>query len=453
MSKKKASPGKIILLILLILLLALLGFAGYVYFRTSRETAENDDIAELRTREPMDINDRYTVDEDGNMVCRLDKSDLYYYFEKAYGEGAAEEMIEDLEKETGLDIEAFRIDPEEPSVSLAAYYKKLRFTATAIPELRTENGKLIASISKIRIAGITIPAKWIRALDDVSFTFEIKPPFLTEVTDVSFEDGSVCLHGPLELSFLNAVDPEQGYDRALTYYVNDYREILDAGAQLSKDPSKAAEIFLNGVKEKGFRTVIEDYFRVAYPAESRTLMKHLDLKERFLKEYADFEFLNVFHPVATAANEAAHDMELLTDKVYRAFPTDIITISEGQFYQYDKPFIFKDFFFTSWYDAYIQIFDPESFRFVLIDDEEAFKGDTKKLSKYIDDVSSIKDPADSDKVYTLGYVCKTRSGQPLLSYNIKVKGIIGFDAGFYEISEELFKKLSDPSVIHIYTAQ
>ena len=45
---------------------------------------------------------------------------------------------------------------------------------------------------------------------------------------------------------------------------------------------------------------------------------------------------------------------------------------------------------------------------------------------------------------------ETRTGQPLLAYNILAKGIIGFDAGLFEISEKLFEKLSDPSVIHIY---
>ena len=120
MTEKRVSPGKIILLIVAVLLLLLIGFAGYVYIRSSRQIVENDDVKDLLQQEPMDIADRYVVDEEGNLVCRLDKSDLYYYLEKSYGSGAADEMIADLEKETGLDVEAFTVDLEEPSFSLAA---------------------------------------------------------------------------------------------------------------------------------------------------------------------------------------------------------------------------------------------------------------------------------------------------------------------------------------------
>ncbi len=450
MTNKRVSPGKIILKIFLILLLLLLAFAGYVYFRSSRQIVENDDVKDLLQQEPMDIADRYVVDEEGNLVCRLDKSDLYYYLEKSYGAGAMDQMIRDLEKETGLDVEAFRIDPEEPSVSLAARYRKLRFAADLIPEITVNSGTLDLSVSGIRVAGITIPAKWIRQLDDVSFAVKIDPPFLKEVRSVSFEDGTLSLHGPLDTSFLDAVDPDQGYDKPLTYYINDYREILDAGAVLSKDASKAAEIFLNGVKEKGFRTVIDDYFHVAYPGRSRELMMHHDLSQRFLTEYMDVEFLNLFHPIAVYANESAHNIELLTDRVYRAFPTNMVTIREGQFYYHDDPFTYDDFLFLGWDEVYGKLLDPDTFRLVLIDDEQAFKGNTAKISKYVDDLSSIKDPADPDKVYTLGFVFKTRTGQPLLAYNILAKGIVGFDAGLFEISEELFEKLSDQSVIRIY---
>ncbi len=450
MTEKRVSPGKIILLIVVVLFLLLIGFAGYVYIRSSRQIVENDDVKDLLQQEPMDIAGRYVVDEEGNLVCRLDKSDLYYYLEKSYGSGAADEMIADLEKETGLDVEAFTVDLEEPSFSLAARYNKLRFAADLIPELTVDNGNVRISLSGIRVAGITVPARWIKALNDVSFDVTIDPPFLKEVKGVSFEDGMLCLHGPLDTAFLDAVDPDQGYDKPLTYYINDYREILDAGAVLSKDASKASEIFLDGVKEKGFRTVIEDYFHVAYPARSRELMTHRDLSQRFLTEYMNVEFLNLFHPVAVYANESAHNIELLTDRVYRALPTNMVTIKEGQFYYHEDPFTYDDFLFLGWDEVYDKLLDPDTFRLVLIDDEQAFKGNTAKISKYVDDLSSIKDPADPDKVYTLGFVFKTRTGQPLLAYNILAKGIIGFDAGLFEISEELFEKLSDPSVIHIY---
>ena len=451
--QKKRSVGKTVLLCLLVLLLLISGFAAYVFIRMSKESVENDDVPALLGQETMSVNEHFGV-RDGLMTVCFDKADLYYLMEKEYGSGHLEKEIASLSESTGIDISAhcLKIDDSDVSLSIKGSFKGLPIAASVLLEPQVTDGRLVLEGKALKAAGITIPASRIEALKEIGFSFKPDLYFLQDLKEAGVEKGKIRLSGDLNADFLNAVDPEQGYDRNFTLFVPYAREILDAGRYMSTDPEKASAIFLKGVEELGFHTAIDDYFSVAYPGASKDVMKQGMLQERFLKKYADTDFLEKYTLARDLADLGKEQITLFTDQIYRDFSLNRFRIEKGQILFDGEPYRFTDLVFEGWEDVFRDLLKEETFRLVLVDDPNALTAGLRSLSKYADDTSSFAEETDLSKTYGLGYIAETAGGVKILNYNVRTR------AGYFEpadliLDDSVFEKLSDASAVPVYTAE
>ena len=452
--EEKKSIGKSIITVIVVILLTIVIFVAYVFIRMATTKVENDNVEEI-LKESMNLNERITVDDDKNLNIKLDKGDFYYLINDAYGENGLDEAIEEFGSSSGLKIQNYRLDiiNGKPTITIAGKYNGIKIAGSIVLSGEAIDNVINFKVNKIKIAGMSIPASMIKALDNVEGSLEIDTYFLKEIKDLKGEGETLVLSGPFNEELLKSLDPNQDYDKAFIYYLSDYREILDAGLVYSEDINKTKDIFLNGVKEKGFGTVIDDYFSVNYPASSNALMKNKLLNGRILSEYKDVDFIEKYRPAATIADSGKQNVALLADKAYKYFNLGELYIKEGKFYLDDKEFKYEDFIPDGWEDEFKKLLKGDTFRLVLIDDDNAFKGDVGPLSKYIDSLDSLAETVDTSKKYTCGFICETSGGLKIIAYNIKTSGVIGFDSRVFDLDENTYNELFNSSKVSIYHAK
>ncbi|MBR3227719.1 MAG: hypothetical protein IKF68_04150 [Erysipelotrichaceae bacterium] len=449
--EKKRSSGITFLKVLVILILIIICFLVYIVTRMSLAKISDIDIDEVLNSEIMDLDERVTVNEK-SLEFRLDRNDICYLINSEYGADYFSELIDDIGTQTGIAVDHYdlKIENNEVRIAVAAHYNVIPLAAEAVLEPYLEDGALHFGISKIDVAGIPLRTTMFKGLEQVDLYVEPDIFILEKAESVRVDGDTVCLSGPLNKELLKAVDPKEDYDRDFTLYIDDHREILDAGLYLSDDEDRAVEIFLEGIKDKGFAKVVDDYFTVVYPGVSNTIMKDDFTAERILRSYRDTDFLSKFRPSSDRADLGKKNVAILANAVYSYFNLGRIDIKDSAFRLDGKEFRYEDLIFEGWEDTYGKLLKGETFRLVLIDDSNAFKGDVGPLSRHIDTVDSIDETVDPENRYTLGFICETSGGLNIMAYNIRTDGAIGFDQHILEIDDDLYEKLSDTSKVHVY---
>ena len=456
MEEKKRSAGKTILTVLLVILLTIVGFAAYVLIRMGSSSFESDDVTKILANEPLDIDERFGADEEDRLTIRLNSDDIYYFLSKEYGEDFLASSIEEVAQSSGVKINAYKLEIKggKPMVTITAKYNFLKLAASAVFDVQAVDGnRLVFNISKIRVAGMSFPASWIKGLDKISFDFKADTALLQKIEEVKGDGEYIVLAGPLSDKILNEVDPQYNFPRNYTYYLSDYREILDAGNINSTDKENAMVIFMNGVRELGFKQVIEDYFMAALPKSSKALMRSQVLIDRFLTPYKDTDFVAMHMPVTELVEGGRKNIDLLTDQVFRYFNLKKISIKDGKFYYGDKEFTYDDFIFEGWEEYYSKLIKPETFHLVLIDDEHSFKGNVGGISGHVDSLDSISEKVNEKDMYTLGYVVETAGGLKTICYNGMNSRGINFELKVYDLSDEEYERLISGDKVNIYHAQ
>lgn len=452
--EEKKSIGKSIITVIVVILLTLVIFVGYIFIRMATTKVENDNVEEL-LKESLALDERITVDDNKNLNLKLDKGDFYYLINNLYGENGLDEAITELANSSGLKINSYRFDIKngKPIITIAGKYTGIRLVAGAVLKGEAKDNVLTFKVDKIKIAGMSIPSSLIKALDEVEISFKIDTYFLKEIKELKGDKDTLVLVGPFNEELLKSLDPAQGYDKTFIYYLSDYREVLDAGLVYSEDINKTKDIFLAGIKEKGFGTVIDDYFSVNFPASSNTLMKNKLLSERILSAYKDVDFIEKYRPAATIADSGKQNVALLADQAYKSFNLGDLSIKESKFYLNDKEFKYDDFIPEGWEDEFKKLLKSDTFKLVLIDDDKAFKGDVGPLSKHIDSKESLTEDLDTSKKYTCGFICETSGGLKIIAYNIKTGGAIGFDSRIFDLDENTYNELFNSTKVAIYHAK
>ena len=454
MEKKKGSAGKTILTVLLVLILTVIAFAAYVVIRMASVSIETDDVNAILANEPMDIDERFGTDDEDDLLIRLNKDDLYYFLSKEYGADFLSSSIEEIAKSTGFKIDSYSLEIKngEPLITITTKYSFLKLAASAVMEPEAVDGiRVLFKASKIKVAGMSIPVSWTKGLEDVKFDFKVDSYLMGNIKEVKGDGDCICLVGDLGDDVLKEVDPTAAFPMDYIRYLKDYREILDAGNIFADDKKEADHIFMEGVRELGFKKVIEDYFLSALPRSSKTMMRNTVLSDRFLSEYKDTDFVALHQPTTQFVEDGRKNIDRLTDQVFRYFNLKRISIKDGKFYFGDKEFEYEDIVFEGWEDYYAALIKPETFRLVLIEGKDAFKGNVGAIAGHIDSTDSIAEEVDPNGLYTLGYVVETAGGLKTVCYNGYTTTRVNFDLKVVDLTEEEYEALTSGNKVHVYT--
>ena len=210
MEKKQGSLGKKILTVLLAIVLTLLVFTAYVLIRMASVNIETDDVEKILSAEPMATDDRYGANEEDDLIVRLDEGDLYYYLSKDYGKDFISVAVEEAARSSGLKIDAYKLEIQggKPMITVIGKYAFLKLAASAVLEGEPYDGNSIMfKVTKIKVAGMSLPASWIKGLSDISFDVKTDTYFLKSIKEVGGEGEYVCLTGELNDEMLEKVDP------------------------------------------------------------------------------------------------------------------------------------------------------------------------------------------------------------------------------------------------------
>lgn len=450
--EKKGSVGKSIITVFVVLILTVVVFVGYIFIRMATTKVEKDNIDEILNTQSLTLDERVTVNDDNNLNISLDKGDFYYVINSLYGDNYLDKAVEELANSSGLKIESYRFDitKGEPTITVAGKYSGIRLVGGVVLKGEAKGDEVIFKVDKIKVAGMSIPASLFKALDNIEISLKLDTYVLKEISEIKGERENLVLTGPFNEELLKNLDPKQGYDKSFIYYLSDYREVLDAGLVYSDDINQTKDIFLKGIKEKGFGKVIDDYFSVSFPASSNNLMKNKILGGRILSEYKDVNFIEKYRPAATIADSGKQNVALLADKAYKYFNLKQLSIKDGKFYLDDKEFKYEDFIPEGWEDEFKKLLKGDTFKLVLIDDDNAFKGDVGPLSRHIDSKDSLSEDIDTSKKYTCGFICETSGGLKIIAYNVKSSGEIGFDSRVFDLAENTYNELFNSSKVAIY---
>ena len=454
MEEKRRSAGKTILTVLLVILLTVVAFAAYVVIRMAATSIETDDVNAILANEPLPVDERFGTDDEDDLLIRLNRDDLYYFLSNEYGADFLSSSIEEIAKSTGFRIDSYKLEIKggEPMITVTAKYSFLKLAASTVMKPEAVDGnRIVFKASKIKVAGMSIPISWTKGLEDVKFDFMVDSFLMNNIKDVKGDGDCICLVGDLSDEVLKEVDPTVAFPKDYTYYLKDYREVLDAGNSFAADKKEANHIFMEGVRELGFKKVIEDYFLTALPRSSKAMMRNTVLCDRLLSEYKDTDFVALHQPTTQFVEDGRKNIDRLTDQVFRYFNLKRISIKDGRFYYGDKEFEYEDIVFEGWEDYYAQLIKPETFRLVLIEGKDAFKGNVGTISNHIDSTDSIAEEVDPNGMYTLGYVVETVGGLKTVCYNGYTTTRVNFDLKVVDLTEEEYAALTSGNKVHVYT--
>lgn len=453
MEKKKPSFIRNILYVLVGLLLTIIIFIAYVFVSMQQEKIMNDNINEIINKHDIDINERIIVDENNKLNLRIDESDLYYILIQNYGSNFIDDNLKAIKENSDFEILNYdlKIDDGKPKLNLTVKYKGLKLSGEATIKLDVNDNEIIGSLEKIKVAGMSFKTARFN-LDNFKISLKVDTYFLKTIEEIKGEDNYLYLIGELNDEIIKYFDPTNKYDPSFIYYIDDAREILDAGKYISIDKEKAIDIFKKGIKEKGFDKVIEDVFSVAFPASSNEIMKNDFLKERLLNKYAETNFVDMYRINANIADNGKRDIVSLCERAYQAYNLKELKIKDGKFYFNDNVFKYEDFIFEGWEETFKQYLKADTFKLVLVDDPKAFTGDVGPLSKHIDSLDSLEKNMNINGRYTIGILFESSGSCKLLVYNTKTSGKLGFDFITYEISDEQFNELNKANKVPVYVA-
>ena len=443
--EKRRSKGWIAVLVLLLLLAA---GAGYLYYTVCKAPVALDDPQKMASSDPMDVEDRYVFSADGTAQVKLDAADIWTVILSQAGEDFLDTVNQEL---SGYDLTlsgcGIRIGEEGLNLDLELFFRETRLVAKVPCALEISGQRISLTPTGVKLGVISLPVE--KLLSNLNLEYDMSLPVVSDVTQVSYEEGAVVLTGTVE-DDIRSLIPQSGdlsrygvfceSAQTLVDYLLQEEDLSALYAHLAKKPADVEAL----------------YDQLFLLTEAETAEHYLDsccgLAQRF---FPGIRF-DTQEARQTALREEmtllGNSLELFFTSLANDYNEKNFRLSDGEFLLNRKPFRAAEYGGGQFADLF-QVLDPESFFLILVDAEDGFIRKTSSFYRMADEKQQFTQEVDFNKTYILGCVFRSVDGEPFLMYDTEIQGNNTYTrkVTLRPLTEEAVSALQEPGKFGVWT--
>lgn len=403
-------------MILLVILLILGGSVGYLYYTITTDALTIDDPAALAAQAPMPASERFVFDAANETAqISLEKSDLWWLLLPEMEENFLETVNRELEAYQ-LRVSGYGFDITENGIRIdvEAMYKSLRLPVHIQTSLDVDGSGFSLTLTEAKLGPIRLPAAGL--LRTADFRLDVNWPVVTDITDVSYRQGTVLLTGTLTQDMLSCAQKGCQNDaigwfctsRQDTFRVaqaaEGYRELLPG---LEQDPGSV-------------ETLYHELFTLALVTEYEEYMEAAgNLPHRF--------FPGIDYDGLEAESDSIRDQwvfaNVMADKLVAEVSIDFnnrrFSLKNGEFYHGKSVFDPLNYFGGDTALKMEQLFnivDRDKFHLILVGSIDGYAVDSPVLNKVCAKKQQLTQDLDRKEAYPVGCVFQGVNGEYFLRY-------------------------------------
>ncbi len=443
--KKHSRAG----IVLLLLLLFLIGGAGFLYYSVVKAPLELDDPGKMAASVSLSPEERFRFfSEDKTLQVKMDAADIWSLILTQTGEDFLESINQGLSQYTAsLSGCAIHIDEDGLRLDLELFYQDTRLVAR-IPFALEISGKQVSlAPTTIQLGVIPLPVE--QMLANLKLQFDLNLPVISEVTQVTFEQGAILLTGTMEQDIRTLVPLDKKlYQTAvfcqslqpLTDSLQTQAGYADLIAHLEQNPGSVEDLY-------------RQLFLLASPEDTKAYRdSRYGLTERFFPDI-DFSAVQAEQTALTEQmTELSRNLELFLTNLAGDYNDKKFRLSDGEFLLWGKPFQAAAYRQGN-YGTLFEILDPDSVFLILVDAEDGFIRKTSSFYRMADENQQFTRSVDFNKTYILGCVLRSVDGDPFLMYETEITqgNTYARNIRLLPLTEKDVQELQVPGKFGVYT--
>lgn len=443
--KRRSRAG----IVVLILFLLLVGTAGFLYYSVVKAPLELDDPQQMAASVPMSAEERFQIfPADQTAQIRMDAADLWSLILAHTGTDFLDTLNSELSS-YGLNVSgcAIHMDEDGLRLDLELFYQDTRLVAKVPCALEVTGKHISLTPTAVKLGVIPLPVGSL--LSKVKLDYDLSLPVISDVTQVSFTEGSLLLNGSMEQDIRNLVPLDKKlYQTAV--FCEEMQPLAD-----SLQTQAGFNALLSHLEQNPGS--MEDLYRQLFVLSTPEVVEeYLDsrfgLTERF---FPNIDF-SAAAAEQTALSEQLASQTLVLEKFFNNVVNDYndkkFQLSDGEFLQKKKPFQAAQYG-AGKYDALFEMLDPDSFFLILVDVEDGFIRNTSSFYRICDENQQFTQSVDFNKTYILGCVLRSVDGDPFLLYETEVHqgNTYARNTTLRPLTEDDVKQLQVPGKFGIWT--
>lgn len=443
--EKRRSKGWIVVLVLLLLLAA---GAGYLYYTVCRAPVALDDPQKLAASAPMDPEDRYEFSSDGTARVKLEAADIWTVILSQAGEDFLDTVNQEL---SGYDLSlsgcGIRIGEEGLTLELELFFRETRLVAKVPCALEVSGQRISMTPTGVKLGVISLPVE--KLLSKLNLEYDMSLPVVSDVTQVSYEEGAVVLTGTVENDIRSLIPQSEELSRYAVFCES---------AQTLVDYLQKGEDFsaLYAHLETNPADVEALYDGLFLLTETETMEDYLDSRCGLAQRFFPGIRFDTLEARQTALREEmtllGNSLELFFTSLANDYNEKNFRLSDGEFLLNRKPFRAAEYGGDRFADLF-RVLDPESVFLILVDAEDGFIRKTSSFYRMADEKQEFTQEVDFNKTYILGCVFRSVDGDPFLMYDTEIQGNNTYTrkAALRLLTEEAVSALQEPGKFGVWT--
>ncbi len=414
-----------------------------------------DDVIRFAQSEPNPGTDHLLFSTDATMTVTLDKSDIWYFLYRYYGESWIEDTNDTLSslhlKLTGLGMD---INEDGITFDVEIHHKKTRIAFSVFCKAYCAENVITVRPTDVIILGHRVSlakftstklASLLRITkENIAFTYTPELTFIKNIDTIALGDGTISLTGELATEYLdqNVISSlrimimrlTQGQCRYIGPVLDDYCD--DPGTcyssllpYLLRDPSI-------------FNEFLDQFFSLKNPKSLELQNKNEGIIYRWFPQFKE-DYTEASFAVREDYESSLKILKSIANYTSSSFTAKNFSISKGKLKYQKSSFGFKSFYRSN-YGMYSSILDLENARPCLYIRSTVGYGSYPVLSKIMDSKKSLSAPVDDSLSYAPGILLRGADNYP---YVLAFTGGEEYEA--IVLDEEYFLQLMETSVFPV----